>query len=71
MNANHPRVFFVGIVVAAIALALFQVALFEASPVLFGAVIALSCGAMWLLWLEPFGRSITRDVANHMHEIDE
>lgn len=75
MNANHPRLFFAGIVVVAMAtsliLAAILVALFKASPVWFGAAIVLSCGVMWLLWLEPMGRSITRDVVSHRHGSDE
>lgn len=75
ITANHPRLFCTGIAIVAIAFSLPLTAilavLFEISPVLFGAVIMLSFGAMWFLWLEPFGRSITRDVVSHMHELDE
>jgi uncharacterized membrane protein YgaE (UPF0421/DUF939 family) len=47
------------------------VALIEASPVLFGVVISISCGAMWFFWLEPLGASIKRDVFSHLHETDD
>lgn len=75
MNANNPRMFFSGIVVVAIVtsliLAAILVALFKASPVLFGVIFMLAGGAMWFLWLKPFGRSITRDVVSHLHELDQ
>lgn len=75
MNANNPRIFFSGMVVVAIVISLILttifVALFKISPVLFGVIFMLAGGATWFLWMEPMGRSITRDVVSHMHGSDE
>lgn len=75
MSSNQARFvgigFFAGTALVGLIVAALFFALYQISPVLFAIILFLAGFAFWFFVIEPMGRSITRDVVNHMHETDD
>jgi hypothetical protein len=65
------RRFIAKLILGELAFILLFLVVAQFSPVLAVAIFGGICTVVWLVWIEPFGHSIARDVFAHMHEIDD